>query len=42
MNDGTPIHTSAIKNRSLKEGDVVETVNSTYLLGKEGRVEGDE
>jgi hypothetical protein len=32
--DGHPIHTSAIKNRQLKEGDIVTTRNSTYLLGK--------
>ncbi len=33
--DGQRIHTSGIKSRPLKEGDVVETRNSTYLLGKQ-------
>ncbi|MGL1886294.1 MAG: hypothetical protein OCD76_07245 [Reichenbachiella sp.] len=33
--DGMVIHTSGIKNREVKEGDVVKTRNSTYLLGKE-------
>ena len=33
--DGTWIHTSGIKARDVKEGDVVTTRNSTYLLGKE-------
>ena len=32
--DGSRIHTSAIKNRSIKSGDIVQTRNSTYLLGK--------
>ena len=31
--DGTFIHTSGIKNRAVKEGDVVETRNNRYLLG---------
>jgi len=35
--DGTFIHTSGILNRACKEGDVVETRNSKYLLGKEAR-----
>lgn len=39
--DGSWIHTSGIKHsdfpvESLKEGDVVKTRNSTYLLGKRG------
>ena len=33
--DGQLIHTSGIRIRPLKEGDVVETRNSTYLLGKQ-------
>jgi len=33
--DGTPIKTSGIKNTALKEGDVVTTRNSKYLLGQE-------
>ena len=33
--DGIGIHTSGIKNRSVREGDIVETRNSTYKLGKE-------
>lgn len=32
--NGTEIHTSRIKPREIKEGDIVETMNSTYLLGK--------
>jgi hypothetical protein len=32
--DGTMIHTSGIRSRPLKEGDVVTTRNSTYLLGE--------
>ena len=32
--DGTYFHTSGIKNRKCKEGDVVETRNSRYELGK--------
>lgn len=32
--DGMRIHTSGIKNRPLKEGDIVTTRNSKYLLGK--------
>jgi len=33
--DGTRIHTSGIRESEVKEGDIVETLNSTYLLGKE-------
>ena len=32
--DGEYIHTSAIKNRLVKEGDIVTTRNNKYLLGK--------
>lgn len=32
--DGTHFHTSGIKNRPVKEGDVVRTRNSSYKLGK--------
>jgi len=32
--DGQWIHTSGIKNRKCKEGDVVTTRNSAYLLGR--------
>ena len=32
--DGTPIETSGVKNRSLSEGDVIETRNNIYKLGK--------
>lgn len=32
--DGEIIHTSGVKNRPLKEGDVIQTKNSKYLLGK--------
>ena len=39
--DGTPIHTSGIVEREVKEGDIVETLNSTYLLGKERSYEWD-
>lgn len=31
---GSRIHTSNIKEREVKEGDIVETLNSAYLLGK--------
>jgi hypothetical protein len=31
---GAFIHTSGIKNREVKEGDVVETRNSRYKLGR--------
>lgn len=31
---GKFIHTSGIKHRRCSEGDIVETRNSTYLLGK--------
>ena len=33
--DGTRIHTSGIKDREVKEGDIVETRNSVYLLGQQ-------
>lgn len=33
--DGTMIHTSGIRSRVIKEGDIVTTRNSTYLLGRE-------
>lgn len=33
--DGEFIHTSGIRNRSVEEGDIVNTRNSTYLLGKQ-------
>ena len=37
--DGTPIHTSNIPNGrrgvDFKEGEIIYTLNSTYLLGKE-------
>ena len=39
--DGIHIHTSHIEDFSdldLKEGDVVTTANSTYLLGKELKI----
>lgn len=32
--DGTAVRTSSIKQRPVSEGDIVETKNSTYLLGK--------
>ena len=32
--NGYYIHTSGILNRKLAEGDIVNTKNSTYLLGK--------
>lgn len=41
--DGTLIHTSSLKHSSKqvhKEGDIINTQNSTYLLGKP-RVFGD-
>lgn len=31
--DGDRVHTSGILNRACKEGDVVKTRNSVYLLG---------
>ena len=34
--DGSFIHTSKVIPKKYKEGDVVETLNSTYLLGKPG------
>jgi hypothetical protein len=40
--DGTWIHTSSIFNvnlKDLKEGDVVQTLNSSYLLGKRGKID---
>jgi len=40
--EGEWIHTSGIKNRKpVKSGDVVKTRNSTYLLGKKRRGDGD-
>lgn len=39
--DGQMIHTSSIdkkKFRDVKEGDIVETMNSRYLLGKPSEV----
>ena len=33
--NGQYIHTSGIKNRDVKEGDVVQTRNNQYTLGKE-------
>jgi hypothetical protein len=33
--NGTPIHTSGIKNRKCKKDDIVITRNSTYKLGNE-------
>lgn len=33
--DGTVMHTSGIKIREFKEGDIVTTRNSKYLLGAE-------
>ena len=41
--EGTYIHTSSIKglkNMTLAEGDTVETLNSTYLLGVEDPFNG--
>jgi hypothetical protein len=32
--DGVHIHTSCCHNPDAKEGDVIKTLNSTYLLGK--------
>ena len=32
--EGTNIHTSAIEERDVKEGDIVQTRNSIYKLGK--------
>ena len=39
--DGQSIHTSSIKGDrdNLKEGDVVQTRNSRYLLGKHGNAD---
>jgi len=34
--DGALIHTSGIKNKAVKEGDIVATRNNKYLLGKGG------
>lgn len=39
FSDGTYIHTSRVnleevELKALKEGDIVETLNSTYLLGR--------
>lgn len=32
--DGTPIHTSGVKNCKPEQGDIITTRNSTYLLGE--------
>lgn len=32
--DGEIIHTSGVKNRKLSEGDIVNTRNNKYKLGK--------
>lgn len=43
--DAQPIHTSFIKglkDMNLKEGDIVTTLNSTYLLGKPMEVKHDD
>lgn len=37
--DGTYIHTSLTPDRPMKEGDVIETLNSRYTLGTEASVE---
>ena len=39
FDDGTTIRTSTVQGdmTNLKEGDVIETLNSTYLLGKRRR-----
>lgn len=37
--DGLFIHTSVVRSHAqdeLKEGMIITTINSTYLLGKEG------
>jgi hypothetical protein len=42
--DGTRIHTSKVPNMrytSLEEGDIVETLNSIYLLGERKAHESD-
>ena len=36
FDDGTFVHTSGIKNRKVKDGDIVNTRNSIYKLGKKG------
>lgn len=33
------MHTSGIKNRECKEGDIVQTRNSVYKLGKKLEIE---
>ncbi|QDP53353.1 MAG: hypothetical protein Unbinned6805contig1000_15 [Prokaryotic dsDNA virus sp.] len=38
FSDGALIHTSGIKNRIVKEGDVVHTRNSKYLLGNKQEI----
>jgi hypothetical protein len=40
FNDGTYIHTSGCPNTEYKEGDIVTTRNSTYLLGKKVKMSG--
>ena len=37
--DGQHIHTSMCHNPDAKEGDIIKTRNSRYLLGKKGDVE---
>ena len=37
--DGELIHTSGVKNCKMKEGDIITTRNSTYLLGKKAEVQ---
>jgi hypothetical protein len=32
--DGTQFHTSGIRNRACKQGDIIKTRNSTYELGE--------
>ena len=36
--DGEWIHTSGTANRDFKEGDIVQTRNSVYILGRKGMV----
>lgn len=37
--DGTHIHTSGVKNSWFEEGDLIDTRNSIYLLGKKYKEE---
>lgn len=37
FNDLAVIKTSPIKNRPVKQGDIVQTRNSKYLLGEEAK-----